>query len=370
MSYVGIARLALSDTGSSTAAAVSLTDAEILAKIEVGPIELNLKGGYCPWGLCHDWSGNIYMSDSTTHVILKIEEGGRVSTVAGEKTTPGNNGTLQNVPATSARFRNPRGICCDKSGTLYVADAGNHQIRTIRGGLVNVLAGSGLANGGSGFMDGQAIQIGGVGTQAKFNTPVDVAVDKSGTVYVSDNGNNAIRKIKANTVTTIAGNGNPGDRENLVPTAGNGATYPAHNACLTAPREVTCDPSGNVYIVDYNNDKIKKIAKNGALYLFSGSGATGRSLGAQDVVAGTSKSNTCSYTDIWDIDNDESGNVYVLDQKATDNNTQGSRLIKIDMEGTPSVVAEFGGGTYNMAVYSVMCSPGQKLFVGFYVAQS
>jgi hypothetical protein len=369
MSDIKILRLALSDSGADAAAGVNLTNAEVVAKVEVGPYALDPKGGKCPWGICHDWSGNIYMSDSVAHVILKIEEGGRVSTVAGKKTTAGNNGTQQNVKATDARFRSPRGICCDKSGTLYVADAGNHQIRTIKGGLVNVLAGSGLANaGGNGFVDGSAITVGGVGTQAKFDTPVDVAVDKSGTVYVSDNTNHAIRKIKANTVTTIAGNGNAGDKENLVPTAGNGATYPAHNACLNAPWEICCDPSGNIYIVDYSNYKVKKLTPNGALYLFSGSGASGRSLGAQNVTLGTSKANTCSYHYLWDIDNDESGNVYVLSVTAANQYYQGSRLIKIDYEGTPSVIAEFGGATINPQVISVICTPGQKIFVATYEA--
>jgi len=337
-----VVRLALSDLGATPVLGVTLTTAEIAAKLEAGPIGLLFRGSTAVGGVCHDYSGNIYVTDYAQHCVLKIDEGGRISIVAGLPGTAGNNSALMNVAALSARFNGPQGICCDKSGAIYVADTDNHQIRVIKGGRVSLLAGDGAQV--SGFVDG-------VGAAAKFHSPTDVAVDKSGTVYVADAGNHAIRKIiNGSQVLTISGNinavsGTDADAENV--------RASKYIPCFRDPYNIAVDLNGDVYVLDTGNRKIKKITKNGWVYLLSGSGVNGRSLGTTPY--------NCSYNILGGCDCDESGNLYVLDVGTS--NLYGGRLLKVDYRGIPSVIAEFDGSTSDHYMQDVCCSPGQKIFV-------
>ena len=157
MADTRIIMLALSDLGATAELGENLTNQEVLDKTEAGNNQITARGGLGCYSMCHDWSGNIYVADAGRHFIFKVTEGGggldgdyQVSTIAGKFGTSGNNAALQNVKATDARFNSPYGIACDKSGTLYVADTSNNQIRTIKDGLVSVLAGSGIASGAGG----------------------------------------------------------------------------------------------------------------------------------------------------------------------------------------------------------------------------
>ena len=116
------------------------------------------------------------------------------STLAGPAGGPGSS----DGAAIDARFYQPSGLAMDGSGNVYVADTTNHKIRKITSaGVVSTLAGTGI----SGFADG-------VGSTANFASPNGVAVDASGTVYVTDTGNHRIRKItSAGVVSTLAGSG-------------------------------------------------------------------------------------------------------------------------------------------------------------------
>lgn len=349
MTDIRIIRLGLSDAGTTASAGIELGDAEILAKTEAGNQRLNGTINYNNIvSICTDYSGDIYGVDATHNCVVKIEEGGRVSWVAGSPTgASGNNGTLNNVPAHEALFNAPEGIACDKSGTLYITDSLNRQIRTVKGGKVNVLAGSAEL---AGFVDG-------TGETARFQLPIGIAVDKAGIVWVSDKNNHALRKITNDgTVLTVVGRlpvyGGP--------TAGNvsGAQANNHTASLSSPLAVTVDLQGNVYIADNGNHVVKKYTADGWLYRHSGSGNIGRSLGAVNLgTVATCPAYTCSYTAIYDISADASGNVYAIDHMVT-----GGRLVKIDRNGTPSEVADWNGNSYH-GPYSIAVSPAQTLFV-------
>jgi len=338
-----IIRLALSDAGSTAAAGVTLSDADIVAKTVDGNAALNNPNikytGIV--SICTDSSGNIYGVSNTRHCVVKIEESGRLSWVAGSQTgANGNNGTKNNVPAAAARFNAPEGIACDKSGTLYIADSDNNQIRTIKDGKVNVLAGSA---GFSGLVDGS-------GETARFNNPIDIAVDKAGIVWVADRLNHALRKIMPNgIVSTASGNGVAGD-------VNNDQANP--QAQLNLPLCVTVDLQGNVYVGCNGTKNIKKYTANGWLYRYSGGGNTGKSLGLGGKDEATCSQFTCSYTNLFDLAADASGNVYVLDYDATR-----SRLLKLDRDGVPAVVADWDSGTYANGPFAIAISPAQILFV-------
>ena len=303
--------------------------------------------------ICSDYSGNIYGVDNTRNCVVKIEEGGRISWVAGSQSgASGNNGTKNDVPAQEARFNAPEGIACDKSGTIYIADMSNHQIRTIKGGKVNVLAGSA---GLSGLVDG-------TGETARFYNPIDVAVDKAGIVWVADRSNNALRKITNDgKVLTVAGNGSTGNfiTDDTNKSAANYETYYANNntATFNLPDAVITDLQGNVFIADTGNNIIKKYTADGKLYRYSGGGNSGRSLGLGGNTVATCSAFTCSYTGIYDLAADSSGNIYAVDHK-----TVGSRIVKIDRNGTPAEVADWDSNSFH-GPYALAVSPAQTLFV-------
>lgn len=134
-----------------------------------------------PYGVTIDTSGTVYVADRLNDRIRTITPSGVVSTLAGSGTTGSADGT-----GTSAQFDGPFGITVDTSGTVYVGDSYNDNIRKITpSGVVTTLAGSGI----TGFADG-------TGTSAQFRYPTGVTVDTSGAVYVGDTGNNRIRKIE------------------------------------------------------------------------------------------------------------------------------------------------------------------------------
>jgi len=146
--------------------------------------------------------------------------------------------------ATSATFNFPYGVAIDSSGNVYISDRSNKKIRKITAsGIISTIAGTGTSG---------ATGDGGSATSATLNFPTGVAVDLSGNVYISDTNNNKIRKITASTgfITTIAGTGATGS-------AGDGGS--ATSATLNFPRGVALDSSGNVYISDSANHKIRKL---------------------------------------------------------------------------------------------------------------
>lgn len=328
-----VIRLTSSEIATTAALGVNLTNADIAAKLEVGANQLTAAGSVSVGGVCCDQSGNIYVSDVDRHVILRIREGGQVAILAGLSNTSGINGTLTNVAPTTARFNGPRGLCCDKSGNIYVADTGNHQIRKITpDGRVSHVAGWGTVSSGS---------VDAVGGAAKFNSPYDVAVDPSGVLYVADYGNNCIRRIKDGTVYTFAGSTVAGDKENCAVTA---------EAIFTSPKALAVDANGNIFVCDSGNDKIKMITPRGWVYLFSGSGTDGK-------VKGTTAFNG-RFKDLVQCDVDKSGNLYVVDK----NTGSGTRVIKLQRTGIQEIVNDFTGTTSNDYIEGVAVSPAGKLF--------
>jgi sugar lactone lactonase YvrE len=213
-----------------------------------------------PTGVAVDASGNLYIADYINNRIRKVSPSGIIITIAGTGTFgySGDGG-----PATSAQFANPRGVAVDGSGNLYIADLINHRIRKVNliTGIITTVAGRG-AGGYSG--DGS------LATAAQLSFPSGVAVDGSGNLYIGDNGNNRIRKVNLGNgiITTVAGNGTVGY---------SGDNGPATSAQLSGPAGVAVDGS-NLYIADGNNYRIRKVnLSTGIITLVAGNGAGGYS---------------------------------------------------------------------------------------------
>jgi hypothetical protein len=236
-----------------------------------------------PSGAAVDGNGNVYIADFGNEVVRKISPAGVVANLAGKAGVAGtNNGT-----GTAARFSGPAGVAVDGSGNVYVAEYQNHAIRKITpAGVVTTLAGR---LGTSGTNNG-------TGTAARFNHPIGVAVDTSGTVYVGDYWNHAIRKItSAGVVTTLAG---------LVGTSGtnDGVGVAAR---FYYPQDVAVDGSNYVYVADAGNSCIRKVAPDGTVTTLAG--LCGMS-GSDD---GTNS--TARFNSPLGIAADSAGNLYVGD---------------------------------------------------------
>jgi hypothetical protein len=186
-----------------------------------------------PNGIAVDSLGNVFVADTGNNLIRKINPSGVVTTFAGTGQI-GNSNT-----STDTSFNSPSGIAVDTLGNVFVADTLNHQIRKINSsGVVTTFAGN-----------GQQGSANGTGIDASFNGPRAIAVDSSGNVYVADDLNNLIRKIKpSGLVTTLAGTGQ------LSSVNGTGT-----DASFNRPRGITVDKSGNLFVADSYNHLIRKI---------------------------------------------------------------------------------------------------------------
>jgi uncharacterized protein (TIGR03437 family) len=164
-------------------------------------------------------------------------------------TTFAGNGTAGSTgdgsAAASAQLSSPAGMALDSSGKLYIADAANHRVRVVSNGTITTFAGTGTA----GFAgDGKAA------SSAQLSSPSGVAVDSSGNVYIADTGNNVVRMVASSgNITTFAGNNSNG-------AGYAGDTGLATAALLNSPLAVAADSSGNVYIADAGNNVIRKVS--------------------------------------------------------------------------------------------------------------
>jgi len=191
-----------------------------------------------PFGVVVDVKGNIFVADGgDSNRIRRIGADGVVGTYAG-----GREGFADGVREAAA-FNTPSALALDRAGNLYVADTGNHAIRKIaRDGSVTTLAG-----------DGQPGYLDGIGRTARFNGPVGVAVDRHGNVFVADTYNDRIRRIAPDgTVTTVAGNGRPGAMDGAAATAG-----------FDTPVGIVVDKAGTLFVADTGNNAIRRIGLDG-----------------------------------------------------------------------------------------------------------
>ena len=336
-------------------------------------------GGNSTWGRVYnptlDAAGNLYAADLDVHVVYKIDKFGATTIVAGTSGKAGYSG--DGGLATSALLNGPAGVAVASDGTMYICDYNNQRIRKVAtNGIITTIAGTGAAGfSGDG---GQALQ-------AKIYNPFGIALDSSGAIIFVDFFNHRLRKITtAGVITTIAGGGQGGDGDpatsallgpgyfalapdgsiyftddyaagfsnkpllrkispsGVVSTiAGNGTrTYsgdggPAINAGLVSVDGVALDSNGNVFIS--GGERIRKIAPNGIITTYAGTGAAGSSGNNGPAINATFNNPNGMVVD-------SANNIYLADT----NNRQIRKLIPVtppSISFTNAVVPVWGGAT-------------------------
>ncbi|MCX6631897.1 MAG: SMP-30/gluconolactonase/LRE family protein, partial [Candidatus Solibacter sp.] len=276
-----------------------------------------------PTSVVVDSSGNLYFADSLNNRIRKLS-GGNVNTYAGNGvfSRSGDGGA-----ATSAQLNTPLGVAVDTSvgaaGSLYIADSANHTVRRVASnGVISNFAGTGTA-GSSGD---------------QLNGPQGLAVDSAGSLYIADTQNHRVRKVTGGTISTVAGSGTAGF-------AGDGGA--AGSAQLNAPFGVAVDAAGNLYIAEFGNNRVRKVAANGNISTLAGNGISGFS--GDGGQAGSAQLNGPQGVAV-----DSAGNVYIAD-------TANNRVRKVAVNGVIMTVAGNGAagvfGDGNAAVNAQVGNP-------------
>ena len=186
-----------------------------------------------PSGIAVDATGNVYIADTYNSRIRKVSDG-VITTVAGG--------------STATQLTDPTFIAVDSAGALYLSDPSNSfgflgdRLRKVANGVVTTIAGNGYFS-----FSGDN----GPAANAQFYQPEGVAIDSAGRMYIADTQNNRVRMIANGVITTVAGTGSLGF---------SGDNGPATSAQLATPVAVAVDRAGNLYIADINNFRIRKVS--------------------------------------------------------------------------------------------------------------
>jgi sugar lactone lactonase YvrE len=247
----------IGDTGNGAIRKISRNgEVSTLAGGKIGPF----KDGpgkdatfYNPNGVAVHTDGTVYVADNFNHAIRKITSDGYVSTFAGINAGVGGvdfNFGFVDGQGKDARFNYPMGIAIDQRGYLYVADSKNKAIRRISPtGLVSTLA-----------SNGRSVIKSGYGSSVELNNPVGIAVDAVGNVYVADAGSHQIKKVTPDgNISIFAGAGTVGSND------GAGLT-----AQFQSPIGIAIDPTGSFYVSDASNHRIRKITAAGVVSTLAG----------------------------------------------------------------------------------------------------
>jgi hypothetical protein len=299
-----------------------------------------------PSGVAVDASGSVYIADAGNSRVRKVTPDGTITTLAGDGTYgySGDGG-----PATAAQLQWPTGVGVDAAGDVYIADSDANALRRVTpgGAITTVAVGSGwsvavdaagnaytaVPSGNVVFRiapDGKTTVVAGVyeagysgdggpATSAQLNNPWGVALDAAGSIYIADAGNHRVRKVAVDgTISTIAGDGTSGS---------SGDVGPALSARFD-PQSVAVDAAGNVYIVDMDNVRLRRVAADGTITTAAGGGNGDSGDGGPATNARLSNP--------WGLALDGAGNLYIAD-------SYNNRVRKVAADGTIVTVA--GNGT-------------------------
>jgi len=260
-----------------------------------------------------DSTGTMYIVDYANNRIRKVDTDGVITTVAG---TGYSGFSGDGGPATQAQLSYPYGVAVDSTGNIYISDQNSNRIRKVdTNGIITTVAGNG---------DFDYTGDGGPATQAALGSPAGIALDSSGNLYIADTENSRIRKVDTNgIITTVAGNG----EYSYCGDAG-----AATSACLNFPTDVAFDITGNMYIADQYNDRIRKISSSGTITTVAGTGSAGYS--------GDGGSATqAQLNGPAGVETDSLGNLYIAD-------SENFRVRIVDTDGNITTVAGSGDSGY------------------------
>jgi sugar lactone lactonase YvrE len=245
-----------------------------------------------PFDVALDAFGNLFVADTFNSCIRRVDTNGFISTVAGKNAGFGGDGNA----ATNASLNHPYGVALDVSGNLFIADTANNRIRKVgTNSIITTIAGnSTFGSGASG--------IGSAATSIGLNQPYAVTVDASGNVFIADSLDFRVRKVNTNDIiTAVVGNGQAGF-------AGDGAS--AASARLDFPKGLAVDAAGNLFITDSSNARIRKVDTNNIITTIAGNGTTGYS-------GDGGPANNASISNPFGLALDANDNLYFVD---SDNN--------------------------------------------------
>jgi uncharacterized protein (TIGR03437 family) len=241
-----------------------------------------------PFGLGTDSSDNLLVADDEAHRVRRISPAGIINAFAG-------NGALgssgDGAAAINAAMNIPTDVVVDANGNAFISDSNNNRVRRVApNGTITTYAGTGIADFGG---------DNGPATQAHLNSPVGLALDAAGNLFIADSGNARIRKVNAanGTITTVAGNG-------LIGFSGDGG--PATQATFKRPFGVAVDRNGVLYILDRSDSRIRRVATDGVVTTIAGTGQPGYN--GDDQQASTAQINGGGF-----MTTDAAGNLYFAD---------------------------------------------------------
>ncbi|MBI1764934.1 MAG: hypothetical protein HYR56_26285 [Acidobacteria bacterium] len=272
---------------------------------------------WSPRAVAVDGQGNVYVADTQNHRIRKIAPSGVITAFAGTGIL-GSSG--DGGPATEATLNEPRSVIADSAGNVYIGDYRNHRVRKVTpDGKISTIAGTGV--------EGDAGD-GGPATQAQMSTPLGLALDTQGNLYIAETGGNRVRKVNAGDgkISTVAGTGDVGF-------SGDGG--PATAARFDFLSGLAVDRQGNLYIVDQGNYRLRKVnASDGRISTIAGTGIAGYN--GDDIPASTARLNE---TRLLTLDN--AGDLLLADQG-------NNRIRKITLAtGVITTVAGSGVGGFS-----------------------
>ncbi|MFG3661505.1 hypothetical protein ACGF8A_28535, partial [Streptomyces sp. NPDC047706] len=206
-----------------------------------------------PIGLAVDSGGNVFIGDYSNHRVRRVDAvTGQITTVAGNGTA-GFNG--DNQSAVNARLYGPVGVAVDAGGNVFIGDYSNHRVRRVDAVTRQITTVAG--NGTAGFNGDNQPAV-----NARLNYPHGVAVDAGGNLFIADASNHRVRKVDAATgqITTVAGNGTAGF---------NGDGGPAIAVRLSSPIGAAVDSAGSLFLSDSGNQRVRKVSGVAATAQFS-----------------------------------------------------------------------------------------------------
>ncbi len=282
-----------------------------------------------PLGVAVDGTGDVLIADANNNRVRKVDPSGVITTYAGSSTVGGFGG--DGGPATGGKLNAPEGVAVSGSGEVLIADFVNQRVRKVdAAGTITSVAGDGMR----GFAGD-----GGPAALSQLNLPRDVALDSAGDLFIADVGNTRVREVATSgLITTVGGNG-------FDQYSGDGG--PAANAQLYQPVDVATNHGGNVYILDWADQAVRRDDPSGVITTVVGTGVSGFSGDG-----GPATSAQLNYP--TGLAADDSGALYISD-------TSNNRVRKVDPSGTIITLAgqSFAGdsGDGGPAAAAILAQP-------------